>query len=109
MDTEDLVPELGDWVTVISDAYKTTSGRIIFRDGALIRIRPTQSSNTGVDFPLDPETGLFQEALGVQEVLIHEKRKHPHFALQLAVVEGEVLEIFSVDGTPIGEGVRGHW
>ena len=102
---DELVPELGDWVTIISDAYKTTSGRIIFRDGALIRIRPTQSSNTGVDFPLDPETGLFQEALGVQEVLIHEKRKNPHFAIQLAVVEGEVLEFFSIDGTPIGEGV----
>jgi len=104
-DPEDLVPELGDWVTIISDAYKTTSGRIIFRDGALIRIRPTQSSNTGVDFPLDPETGLFQEALGVQEVLIHEKRKDPHFSLQLSVVEGEILEIFSVDGTPVGEAV----
>jgi len=102
---DELVPELGDWVTIISDAYKTTSGRIIFRDGALIRIRPTQSSNTGVDFPLDPETGLFQEALGVQEILIHEKRKNPHFATQLSVVEGEVLEFFSLDGTPIGEGV----
>jgi hypothetical protein len=100
---DELVPELGDWVTIMSDAYKTTSGRIIYRDGALIRIRPTQSSNTGVDFPLDPETGLFQEALGVQEILILEKRKTPHFSLQLSVVEGEILEIFSVEGTPIGE------
>jgi len=99
------VPELGDWVTIISDAYKTTSGRIIYRDGSLIRVRPTISSNTGVDFPINPDTGAFQEAIGVQELLIHEKRKDPHFAEQLAVVEGEILEFFSVDGTPIGEGV----
>ena len=105
MDIDELVPELGDWVTIISDAFKTTSGRIIFRDGSLIRIRPTQSSNTAVDFPLDPATGLFQEGLGVQDTLIHEKRKDPHFSIQLSVVEGEVLEIFSVDGTPVGEGV----
>jgi len=105
MEAEELVPELGDLVTIISDAYKTTSGRIIYRDGVLIRIRPITSSNTGVDFPLDPETGLFVEALGVQEILIHEKRKDPHFAIQLSVVEGEVLEFFSVDGKPIGEGI----
>ena len=102
---DELVPELGDWVTIISDAYKTTSGRIIYRDGSLIRVRPTQSSNTGVDFPINPETGGFQEAIGVQELLIHEKRKDPHFAIQLSVVEGEILEFFSVDGTPIGEGI----
>ena len=103
--TEELVPELGDWITILSDTYKTTSGRIIYRDGSLIRIRPTQSSHTGVDFPLDPTTGLFQEALGVQEVLIHEKRKHPQFSIQLSVVPGEILEFFSVEGTPAGEGI----
>lgn len=105
MSEDDLVPELGDWVTIMSDTYNTTSGRIIYRDGALIRIRPTQSSNTGVDFPLDPATGLFQEALGVQELLIHEKRKDPHFSIQLSVVPGEILEFFGVDGVSAGEGI----
>ena len=95
---QDLVPELGDWVTFLSDAYKTTSGRIIYRDGSLIRIRPTHSSHTAVDFPLNPETGLFKETLGVHEILIHEKRKDPHFSVQLSVVPGEILEFFSADG-----------
>jgi len=102
---EELVPELGDWVTIMSDTYKTTSGRIIYRDGALIRIRPTQSSNTGIDFPLVPETGAFQEALGVQEILIHEKRKDPHFSIQLSVAPGEILEFFTVNGVAAEEGV----
>ena len=100
---EILVPELGDWVTFISNAYKNTTGRIIYRDAALIRIRPTQSSHTAVDFPLDPDTGLFLDTLGVQEILIHEKRKDPHFSVQLSVVPGEVLEFFTATGVPSRE------
>ena len=100
---EDLVPELGDWVTFLSNAYKTTTGRIIYRDAALIRIRPTQSSHTAVDFPLDPDTGLFLDTLGVQEILIHEKRKDPHFSVQLSVSPGEFLEFFTATGVPSRE------
>jgi len=123
---EELVPELGDLVTFVTNmrpvqnlegplapkggeeadestekaketGNKMTTGRIIYRDGGLIRIRPVQSSHTGVDFPLDPETGQFLEILGVQEILIHEKRKDPHFSKQLGVVPGEMLEFFSAD------------
>ena len=103
MDLEN-VPELGDWVTIISDKYGTTSGRIVYRDEKLIRIRPTESRTTGVDFPLDPETGLFNEALGVQQLQIHQKRKYAHFALQLSVLKGNELEFFSNDGKLVGTG-----
>ena len=47
----DNIPELGDLVTFISDVYGRTYGRIIYRDGAMIRIRPYTSTNKAVEFP----------------------------------------------------------
>lgn len=103
MSEYDLIPELGDLVTFRSDVYTTTTGRIIFRNGEMIRIRPSNSSSTAIEFPLDPETGLFQESLGVSEIIIHEKRRFPHFSKQLSTVRGEILEFFSLDGTALQE------
>jgi hypothetical protein len=96
----DLIPELGDFVSVVSDAFTLTTGRIIYRDDNLIRIRPLNASHRAVDFPLIPETGQFQDSLGVSEVIIHEKRKTPHFSRQLNTVIGEHLEFFHADGSP---------
>ena len=93
-----LVPELGDLVTFVSTVLKSTTGRIIYRDDTLIRIRPSSSSTTAVDFPLDPVTGLFIDTLGVTDVLVHTKRKDPHFSKQLSVVKGELLEFYDSDG-----------
>lgn len=98
---EDLVPELGDFVTFVSDLYKTTVGIIIYRDGSLIRIRPVNSTQPVVDFPLDPNTGEFQTSLGVTDILIHTKRTDPHFSKQLSVVPGERLELLDADGRDI--------
>lgn len=99
----ELIPELGDSVTFLSDVYGRTYGRIIYRDGSLIRIRPYTSSTTGVEFPLDTATGLFLDRLGVSEVIIHEKRTDPHFVTQMAFVPGERLEMFGADGTMLSE------
>ena len=99
----DNIPELGDLVTFISDVYGRTYGRIVYRDGTMIRIRPYTSTNTAVEFPLDPETGLFLERLGVSEVQIHEKRTDPHYAIQLALVPGEGVEFFGADGQLVSE------
>jgi len=96
-----LVPELGDLVTFVSSVLGTVTGRIIYRDGSLIRIRPSSSSSTAVDFPLDPTTGLFQDTLDVKEIMIHTKRKDPHFSKQLSVVPGEILEFFDNAGKPV--------
>lgn len=101
-DTEDqLIPELGDMVTIISELYGSTTGTIIYRDEALIRIRPVNSSTTAVDFPLNPESGLFLDRLNVSELLIHAKRNDPHFARQLAVFPGDILEFYSTEGQMI--------
>jgi hypothetical protein len=96
----ELIPELGDYISIISDVYKLTTGRIIYRDNTLVRIRPLNASHRAVDFPLVPETGLFQDSLGVSEIIIHEKRKTPHFSRQLSTVPGEYLDFFKADGTP---------
>ena len=98
-----LIPELGDLVTFVSDVYKSTTGRIIYRDGTLIRVRPFNSSSSAIDFPLDPVTGEFRESLGVTQILIHEKRRYPHFSKQLSVRPGEILEFFDTSGQPIVE------
>lgn len=98
-------PELGDLVTILSTKYTTTTGRIIYRDDTLIRIRPVSSIHKSVDFPLSPETGEFDESLGVSELVVHEKRKFPHFAKQLSVQPGERLEFFGTDGQPLGSGM----
>ena len=93
------VPELGDYVTFLSTLHGKTRGRIIFRDGSLIRIKP-RGKGLPVDFPLDAE-GLFDEAIGVTEVLIHEKRMDPHFSIQLGVFPGDTLDLLRADGTPL--------
>lgn len=100
LDESQLVPELGDMLTIISDIHKSTTGRIIYRDGAMIRIRPSHVSDRAVEFPLDPTTGLFQDSLGVQELIIHEKAKYPHYARQLGILPGEALEFYSKEGAP---------
>ena len=98
---EDLVPELGDFVTFTSDLYKTTTGVIVYRDGRLIRIRPVNSTQPVIEFPLEEATGLFLASLGVTEVLIHTKRSDPHFSKQLGVVPGELLEFLDTQGQQV--------
>jgi hypothetical protein len=99
---EDLVPELGDKVTIVSNVFKKTTGRIVYRDDKLIRIRPDYRATSGINFPLDPVTQLFRESLGVSEVIIHEKRTNPAFAAQLAVFRNDRVLFYSEDGEILG-------
>jgi hypothetical protein len=98
---EGLVPELGDIWTFLSTVHKQTFGKIIYRDGSMIRIQQYNGSMIPVEFALDPASGFFLEQLGVTDIICHEKRKTPHFSLQLGVVEGENLELYTVEGLPI--------
>ena len=97
----DISPELGDFVTILSQRYTTTTGRIIYRDDTLLRIRPVSSQNLSVNFPFNQE-GEFAEDLGVTELILHEKRKDPHFSKQLNVQPGENLELFDGTGRLLG-------
>ena len=54
-----LIPELGDLLTIVSDVHGSTTGRIVFRDEKLIRVKSYYANDRGMDFPLDPESGLF--------------------------------------------------
>ena len=102
---DELVPELGDRVTIISNVFKSTTGRIVYRDDKLIRVRPEHRATSGVDFPLDPATQLFTDAIGVSEVLIHEKRTNPAFAAQLAIFPNDRVLFYSTTGDVVGEPV----
>lgn len=96
-----LVPELGDIWTFISTVYKQTFGKIIYRDGRLIRIQQYNGSTIPIEFELDPATGFFLEQLGVSEIICHEKRKDPHYSKQLGVMEGEGLNLYTREGIPV--------
>lgn len=97
----DLIPELGDRITIESALYGETFGTIIYRSEALIRIRPYNASDRGINFPLDPETQEFTEALGVSRIKIHRKATEPHFSKQLSVFPGDQLEFLTSEGLPI--------
>ena len=100
----DLVPELGDVVTFVSRVFKSTTGKIVYRDGSLIRIQEYNGSTRPVAFELNPATGHFLERYGVTEIVIHKKRADPHFSVQLGTVAGEVLEFYDLNGDPIAPG-----
>jgi hypothetical protein len=101
MSEEELIPELGDRVTILSQVFKSTTGRILYRDDTLIRVRPETRSTVAIDFPLDPDTGLFLDTLGVRELQIHEKRKQPAFAAQLAVFPNDQIQVYGKEGTVV--------
>ena len=97
-----LNPELGDLVTFTSGSSSTT-GRIIYRDETLIRIRPFHKRTHAVEFELDPTTHSFLQKYDVREIQIHEKRKFPHFSKQLGVSRGDLLGFYTIDGVKTGE------
>lgn len=103
-DPSSLIPELGDVVTFVSDAYKSTTGKIVYRDEGSIHIHRYNGSTKPVIFTLDSETGLFIDTLGVTEVQIHKKRRDPHFSVQLGTVIGEALDLYNMEGAPIAGG-----
>ncbi|NDE18195.1 hypothetical protein EBZ80_25080, partial [bacterium] len=92
---------MGDIWTFLSTTYTKTFGKIVYRDGSMIRLQQFNGSTVPVEYPLDPTTGFFLEQLGVTDIICHEKRSDPHFSRQLGVVEGERLELYSVEGLPI--------
>lgn len=97
----DLIPELGDRITIESALYGETYGLIIYRSESLIRIRPYNAADRGINFPLDSESQEFTETLGVKQVKIHRKATDPHFSKQLSVFPGERLEFLTSDGAPV--------
>jgi hypothetical protein len=67
----------------------------------MIRLQQYNGSMAPVEYALDPATGFFLEQLGVTDIICHAKRSDPHFSRQLGVVEGERLELYTVEGLPV--------
>ena len=99
-DELDLVPELGDFITILSEKYTKTTGRIVYRDETLLRVRPVNSFIV-VDFPIG-EDGEFDPLLGITNLIIKEKRKDPHFSKQLNTVVGDEIELIDAAGKSLG-------
>lgn len=100
---EDRVPELGDRITIISKSYGKITGRIIYRDDKLIRVKPQVSMGTThrvYDFPLKPETGEFQDGLGVDQIQFHVKRTSPWYSKQLALLPDNDILLYTTDPIP---------
>jgi hypothetical protein len=100
---EDRVPELGDRITITSKEYGRITGRILYRDETLVRVKPQVSATTSrriYDFPIDPATGEFQESVGVEQIQFHAKRTSPWFSKQLAILPDSDLLLYSSDPTP---------
>lgn len=97
------IPELGDLITIVSELYGKTTGRIVYRDGRLIRVKPYQASDRAIEFPLDEGSGLFVDALGVTEIILHSKRRSSYFSKQLAVLPGTILEFYTFDSKVAAE------
>lgn len=91
--------ELGDTVEIISEKYGQVVGRIYYRDTELIRIMPTGVSNLLFDFPIDDDTGKFEEEIGVTDIPRHVKRHLPSFVEQQDLRVGQLVETFRADGT----------
>lgn len=100
MSEQELNPELGDFVTFLSDKHGTTTGRIVYRNDQLLRIKLAKTQAV-VDFPIG-EDGLFDPAIGVTEIQIKEKRTDPHFSVQLNASIDDEIELFDTDGKSLG-------
>lgn len=100
---EDRVPELGDRITIISKAYGSITGRIVYRDDKLIRVKPQVFMGTMhriYDFVLNAETGEFQESLGVDQIQFHAKRTSPWYSKQLALLPESDILLYTTDPIP---------
>jgi len=100
---EDRVPELGDRITIISKAYGSITGRIVYRDDKLIRVKPQVSMGSThrvYEFPLYPETGEFQTELGVEQIQFHAKRTSPWYSKQLALLPDSDILLYTTDPIP---------
>jgi len=98
----DFMPELGDLITIKSSKYGSIVGRIVYRSESLLRVKPRVTMGTTdrlYEFPMDPESGLFLESVGVDDLEIHEKRRNPAFVNQLGIFTGMMLKLVRLDGT----------
>jgi hypothetical protein len=91
------VPELGDILTLKSSVLGTLTGKIVYRDEHVVRIQTFVASDRAQDVQM-AEDGDFATEMGVTETIFHAKRVDPHFAIQLGVSVGELLEFYTNAG-----------
>ena len=100
---EELVPELGDLITLISTVFGRLTGTIIYRDADIIRVQSFSDADRAQNIPM-AEDGDFREEAGIIRLIIHKKREDPHFSLQLGANVGEYVNCYGLGGEPLEGG-----
>ena len=100
---EDLVPELGDLITLISTVFGRLTGTIIYRDSDVLRVQSFSDADRAQNIPM-ADDGDFREEAGIIRLIIHKKREDPHFALQLGANVGEFVNCYGLGGEPLEGG-----
>ena len=100
---EELIPELGDLITLISTNFGRLTGTIIYRDSETIRVQSFSEADRAHNVSMDID-GDFHKEAGIIKLIIHKKREDPHFSLQLGVIPGEYINCYGIGGQPLEGG-----
>jgi hypothetical protein len=89
---------IGNQLRITSAAHGDVTGRVIYRDAALMRFMPQEASDRALEFPLVNDGYGFAPELGVSEIAIIEEQPSDYYVDVLGVKPGDAVEFFTVDG-----------
>lgn len=95
---------LGNDVTIISDEYGYTIGRIIYRSNDMVRVMPSDASDRAIEFPLINGGTEFSPAIGVIDIEVSPS-PYAYYVDLIGAKPGETLEFFTKEGNiarPVG-------
>ena len=93
------VIELGDRIRILGGTHDKTTGRVIYRSVDQLNIIPDGVTNSALHFNLTEEG--FDPEYGIESVEILQKRKKQGLIEILDLNEGQLLETFDEDGSPV--------
>lgn len=96
---------IGNLVEILSTEYGPLVGRVVYRDGTMVRVVSQEESDRAYEFPLQAD-GSFDPDFGVQSIEVIEEQASDYYVDFLGARPGEVLEFFTMDGkeaAPTGE------
>ena len=97
---------IGNLISITSEAYGVTKGRVVYRSLEMVRIMPEESSDRAVEFPMIEDGSAFAPELGVTNIDLYDTFQSDYYVDFLGARVGEILEFFTIDGAeaaPIGE------
>jgi len=89
---------IGNLISLESLKYGTTTGRVVYRSGKLVRIMPQEVSDRAEEYPMLEGGTEFDPELGISEITVIERQASDYYVDFLGAREGDILEFFTVDG-----------